>query len=542
MSNPKGNISKRFSGKPILAWAIDTYEVLRAAVKSEGFDYDDYIKRYREGSYKSKKLGELFDKAPFKLNLGGDTDKLKLIATDQPTGVFNFSLASSSLYAIQEYYSDVLAKEKPDRFKEFGLVAGVVPPDLVTQVKVFGKNSFLFIDKDDNGKEYNLKKQKKGQASIDAGVAHAKYKYASKNKKVYQTFNKKGGKVRYVEIYSLFYYAFSGDDYAFAVRHIPAFMVAEYLESIGIKTRIYMTRFVRLNMSRTNLLKQKNKEGVDLPMGNTPLGRSFGDCLFIQPIIAKDYAEEIDKAAAFTISSRSMQSIYGACAKYTMEKELSNNISAYGYPNFEQPQYWEGMERYRNKYQEYVKLGLFEAKEVLPEAMILYHEMSFVKELSDFFDTINSIFGSKNTGNTLLILDVNMFFVWWMKLSANTIKHKINLINSNNYRKDMAALYNDLEDCKFELDNIIKICVTPPSISKTMWASLSGYYRELGYRLLRSFKVVNYANEISLVEYIREITEEITTFADDQFFPTPEEEVIKRLEFKNVMNNEAKNV
>ena len=34
----------------------------------------------------------------------------------------------------------------------------------------------------------------------------------------------------------------------------------------------------------------------------------------------------------------------------------------------------------------------FEAKEVLPEAMILYHEMSFVKELSDFFDTINSIF------------------------------------------------------------------------------------------------------------------------------------------------------
>ena len=142
-------------------------------------------------------------------------------------------------------------------------------------------------------------------------------------------------------------------------------MVAEYLESIGIKTRIYMTRFVRLTMSRTNLLKQKNKEGVDLPMGNTPLGRSFGDCLFIQPIIAKDYAEEIDKAAAFTISSRSMQSIYGACAKYTMEKELSNNISAYGYPNFEQPQYWEGMERYRNKYQEYVKLGLFEAKEVL---------------------------------------------------------------------------------------------------------------------------------------------------------------------------------
>jgi hypothetical protein len=69
-----------------------------------------------------------------------------------------------------------------------------------------------------------------------------------------------------------------------------------------------------------------------------------------------------------------------------------------------------------------------------------------------------------------------------------------------------------------------------------------GYYRELGYRLLRSFKVTNYKNEISLVDYITEITEEITTFADDPFFPTPEEEVLKRLEFRNVMNNEAKNV
>ena len=305
-----------------------------------------------------------------------------------------------------------------------------------------------------------------------------------------------------------------------------------------------MTRFVRLNMSTSNLLKQTNKEGVELPMGNTPLGRSFSDCLLVQPIIAKDYAEEIDKAAAFAISSQSMQSLYRACARYTMGKEISSNIDPYGYPVFQQSQYWEGIERYRNKYQEYVKLGLFEAKEVLPEAMIFFHEMSFVKQLNSFFITINNIFGSRNTGNTLLILDVNMFFVWWMKLSANTIKHKINLINSNNYRKDMAALYNDLEDCKFELDRIIKICVTPATldVSKSNWGTLGAYYREFGYGLLRSFKIINYKNEISLVDYITEITEEITTFADDPFFPTPEEEVLKRLEFRNVMNNEAKNV
>ena len=541
MKDTVGKISEEFKNTPILAWAIDDYETLRLAAKAEGIDYNDYIRRYKQNSYDYYKIDSLFDNAPFKLNLGGETDKNKIITTARSTGVFNFALASGTLYAIQEYYSEILAKEQPDKFIDFGLVAGVVPPDFVTNIKIFGKTNYIFIDKEDGGKEYNLKQQKKGQAAIDDGVANAKYQYASKTKKVYQTFNKKGGKVRYVEIYTLFYYTFPGGDLNYAVRHIPAIMIAEYLESIGIKTRVYMTRFVKLTASIS--LKKTTKDNIELPMGNTNLGQNFSDCLLVQPILAKDYSEVIDKAAAFTISSAEYDKLYDACAHYTMNKELNRRIGVLGNPNFDQTQYWEGIDRYRNKYQQYVKLGLFEAKEVLPEAMIFYHEMTFVKHLNSFFNSLQTFF--KGSVSDLLVkLDVNMFFVWWMKTSANTIKHKINLLNSSNYRKDMAAIYKDLENCKFDLENIIKVTSKTKvlGVKDTGFTTLGQYYTKFGYILLSMFHIVNDKKEITLVEYVNEITEELSTFADGEFYATPEDEIEKRLIFKDVMNEEAENL
>ena len=42
------------------------------------------------------------------INLGGAFDKDRMIATDMPIGVFDFSLASKGLYKPQEYYSPEL--------------------------------------------------------------------------------------------------------------------------------------------------------------------------------------------------------------------------------------------------------------------------------------------------------------------------------------------------------------------------------------------------------------------------------------------------
>jgi hypothetical protein len=123
-------------------------------------------------------------------------------------------------------------------------LSGIVPNILVEFILIGGENKYFY--KDDNGVEYPCEKRVKGQTAIDRKVPNAKLEYKSKTKKVFQTYKRKGGKVKYVEIYSLFYYSRLNNDLQFAIRHLPAMMVAEYLESIGIKTRIYMTRFVEL--------------------------------------------------------------------------------------------------------------------------------------------------------------------------------------------------------------------------------------------------------------------------------------------------------
>jgi hypothetical protein len=243
-------MSTRFSKIPIIAWAIDEFQELKSICMNAGFDFNNYVENYRTRVYETK-LRNLLDASPFNFNLGGSTTKSKLVATDKPIGVFNFSLASNTLYALQEFYSFELAQADPNRFADIGLISGLVPNDLVDSMVLNGQRKFLFRDKKNNNKEYYCEKRKKGTTEIDEGVVGAKLKYASKTKKVYQTYLKKGGKVKYVEIYSLFYYAAVSTDFQYAVRHFPAMMVAEYLESVGIKTRIYKTRFCNIQSKVT---------------------------------------------------------------------------------------------------------------------------------------------------------------------------------------------------------------------------------------------------------------------------------------------------
>ena len=191
----------RFQGIPIIGWAIDSMETIREAMTQSRKDLTKVVKNYTDNSY-NQYISPLFTNAPFKLNLGGQTEKNKLISVDKPIGVFNFSLAAQTLYPLTEFYSFELAEDDPDRFSSLNLLPGLVPNDLVAK-RIIANQTF-FIYKDDK-KEYLLEKRIKGTTAIDAGIPGAKKKYASKTKKVYQTYNRKGGKVKYVEIYSLFY-------------------------------------------------------------------------------------------------------------------------------------------------------------------------------------------------------------------------------------------------------------------------------------------------------------------------------------------------
>lgn len=531
--------SRRFEGLPIIGWAIDSMETIRDAMTQSSVDLTRVVKYYTDNSY-NQYIAPLFTNAPFKLNLGGQTEKNKLISVDKPIGVFNFSLAAQTLYPLTEFFSSELAQDDPERFSNLNLLAGLVPNDLVSK-RIIGTNTF-FIYKDDQ-KEYLLEKRIKGETAIAMGVPGAKKKYASKTKKVYQTYNRKGGKVKYVEIYSLFYYTSLSGDLQYAVRHLPAIMVAEYLESIGIKTRFYMTRFVRISGSLQ--LKKKTPDGISLPMAQIPLSvandRKFNNgFLLIQPILAKEYGVEVDKAFAFCMSSSSTQEIYDGCVDYTYKKELVRDKAKYGDPDWRQDEYWEGVERYRNKYQEYTKVGVFQAKEVQPEGMIFFHDyaiknnfgyfMSKIVDVPDYQSRFKGQRNEKNQSEALEIYEVNRFFVWWMKTSGNTIKHKVNLLNSSSYEKDMKEVVKDLEETISEYKSICTDKNTPDQALEI--------FKEYGMRALNIYGITDaprydYLRDIPTSKnYMELIINEIMTFADGDFYPTPEESIENRLNFK----------
>lgn len=541
----------RFEGYPVLCWTIDDWEQFYSSLKEEdpNFDVQSYIQEYTTNSFQDINL--LFESAPFKLNLGGKTEKSKLVTTDKPMGIFDFSLASRGLYKVPEYYSKKLAVEFPDKFKDFELPSGVVPPNLVTQSLINGEKIFSYQD----GNEYfDCIIRQKGKTAKEDGVQGAKLKYATRNRKVYLTHKRNKGKVKYVEIYSLFYYTSLSGDTQYAIRHIPAMMVADYLESIGVMTRIYMTRFVKLSNDWT--LREKNQSGVELPMYKVTSSPKFYNSLLIQPIIVKDFGQDFDKELGFMISSYDYRKVYEKLSMWAVKKEVINQINendVYGFPNWNQTQYYEGLERYRNKYQEYVKLGLFKSKEVLPEAMLFFHDMVIKERMSGFIEKLTYYFPNysryNETGKLLTNVNVNPFFNWWMRLSATNLKNKIEIINSNELRKDLAKLNNEVYEFIVQLDNIVQI-TDDSIIHRINKGKLKDFYKELGTKILQStdentyefgYAIINKKGEYTFKRYITNITNEITTYAEGIYFGTNEDTKEKRNELLENVLRELEN-
>lgn len=523
---------RKFEDYPILCWTIDDFDQFRQAISATApsyFNFDRYVERYRSDVYE-RNINVLFSGTSIKLNLGGETEKSRITTTERPIGIFDFSLASQGLYRVQEYFSEKLAREFPDKFKEFELPSGVVPVNLVKERTDRGTLDFYYEDADGY---FPLEREQRGTAAINQGIQGAKLDFATKTKKVYLTFKRNKGKVKYVEIYSIFYYStptttsLEGDT-EFAIRHIPAIMVAEYLESMGIMTRIYMTRFVELDAKyRLN----RTYQGSELPMYDLAgAGRRFNRELFIQPIIVKEFGQELDKSLAFMVSSSSFNDVYNYIARYAQEKEVdasasTSGIQLLGYPNFEQEEYFVGIERYRNKYKSYVDLGIFKSKEVLPEAMLFFHDEVIATRLRGFADGLgNLLYRAKNKSYTelsekLADPDINPFFSWWMKLSANNLKDKINIINSNELQKDIYLIRSDLEKMVSDFYRIIDEVVNN---------EIKSYLSTNGGSILRGYKIINSQGNLTFKDYITSITNEITTYADGNLYATDEETRDKR--------------
>ena len=101
-----------------------------------------------------------------------------------------------------------------------------------------------------------------------------------------------------------------------------------------------------------------------------------------------------------------------------------------------------------------------------------------------------------------------------MKLSANNLKDKINIINSNELQKDIYLIRSDLEKMVSDFYRIID------EIQNT---SIQTSLRLQGRTILNSYKIIDYQGKLTFKDYITSITNEITTYADGSLYATDDD-------------------
>lgn len=532
----------------LYGWSLDTVEEFKAyydSVNTKGA-FDKYVKDYKDNFYDVQLL-KLFEGNAVNFNLGGENDKSKLEFTDKPIGVFDFSLASQQLFRVHEFYSEQLKKENLNLFKNYNVPNGVIPSYYVKKIVIQGINNFIFKD-EKTGKEYICIRRQKGltklleeqpnlQTKIQEGtgleipeIPTNKVKFASKTKKPYLKYKRQGGKVRYVEIYSAHYYTRMDKDFDFAVRHIPVLMAAEYLEKMGTLTKLYVTRFVIA--AKKPVPKEKDVlTGITLPLYEEwEKYRKPNRYYTIMPMCVKEYGQEIDKPRFFSVGSANYANLYYRAVDNMRYHELESGILDYGgNPDWTEKEYQEGFERFRQKYAKYSEKGIWKAKEVIPQGLIYFHDLPLNLKWVYFSKKAKEAF-KKNDISELIKNEpsVNKWFELWMKISAFTIKDKFDIFNSNKpskiYRDIIKQQQSILEEIEFmikiEKNNTFKYLLKEflEFVKVPLKYDASGNTVSIGY---------SYENPI---KYITEKINEMTIFAGNGIFATPEEQIEKRNE------------
>lgn len=509
--------------------------------------YDNSIEDYRNDFYNRRFKRVLFDFG-LKFQLGGSKDKARIVTTDRPQGVFDFSLASKGLYRVPEYYSADLAKEKPNRFDDYGTVSGIVPPNLVRSRIILGNKQFYFLDED--AKEYVCSQYQKGTTEIKDGVKGAKLKFATTTKKVFLKFRRQGGKVNYVEIYSLFYFTSVSGEEGYALRHLPAIMVCQYFESLGIKCRFYPTRFVVLGNSGARLREDDLLTGAKLPMYSIRNLKNLSSFLMVQPFLAKDYGEEFDPAIALSISQGGNSDIYDNIIQDAQKHDMIEDyFPTGGNPDWEEIDYRIGFERYKNKYIQYVEKGIFKAKEIKPEAQILFHSMSIKRNQAEIRTLVSNAIGEYNLDEAIQKSPFyGRFIEWWMRFCAMKLRDYILLLNTKEARKEMEMIAKEMRDF---MDEYFYYFNKPQNAEDTAFKdgmASGNYFNDIAQNeyLTLNFDYKRSTNTCTINPdvkgYLSNLINDVAIYAENQAFPTPIEQQEKMDELAENLYNELEKI
>jgi len=487
-------------GVPILCWAYDTPEAWQNAIGETL--YKQKVDEYRT-IYESE-IGPIIFDMGMKFNLGGEQDKSRLETTSRPIGVFDFSLASKGLYRVQEYYSQELETDYPDLFASFELPSGVVPPNLVDNVTIGGIKSFVYTY---NGKTYVLDKRQKGTTALQDGDKDAKLKFATTTKDVYLKFKRTGGKVKYAEIYSLFYFtSLEGED-EYAIRQLPALMTAQYFESIGIKTRVYMTRFCNPRES-VNLRQYDRLTNAELPMYRElvkMMGRasSTNDFIFA-PIIVKDFGQDLDWVSSLSVSQNNSGNLY-------------------------QP------------------IG----KEIQEDSQLFFHSQSIRSYLSStrriFTSAIRNNSNIQVNGDWKDILENSVvartFFEWWMKICAGRCRDTLMVMNAKEPRKEMQKIIDELRISIDDINSYLTIVVDQTLQNNALEMAIKNDIIQnnlVNSILAEEGLSTNFNREYNYENYLNRIIQDATTYASQPLFATDDETISRLDERAELLYNDIK--
>jgi hypothetical protein len=546
-----GGVFSNWKNSFICGWNFDNIERLKEMYtrrngSSSYSSWDNETEAYKD-SYEQN-IEKITTETNAKLNLGGSNDKAKIEFSDKPIEIFDFSLASQLLYRVQEFYSEKLKNENPFLFKEYDVVSGIVPNYFVQKEVLGNVTQFYYINSSTQNK-YILEKRQKGLTQVlevnpnletvmqnDMLIPIKPVKgivFSSRVKKPYVKYKKRGGKVKYVEIYSLFYYSNMDGDFAKSVRHLPVVLVTEYLEKMGTLTKFFVTRFVQQSLSNaTNPLQYDIETNAQLPLFDCVSlkgRRNFSDKLVVQPICVKEYGEEMDKSFVYGVSSerKSMyETTYNAMVQHELE---NNNTDPYGAPDWDDEYYQEGFERFRQKHNEYVAKGIWKAKEVTAQGLVFFHDLFLNNNWESKLTSLRRITETKypNFMNDYRLTsgierepfligyspeNINWFDLW-IRISANTIKHKLDIFNSNNPIKTYQIVFRELQEIIDEINLLI---------NNETNIQLKSFFESWANDIYRKYEINNPKS------YCENRINEMTFYAKGGCFATPDEDIIKR--------------
>jgi hypothetical protein len=111
-----------------------------------------------------------------------------------------------------------------------------------------------------------------------------------------------------------------------------------------------------------------------------------------------------------------------------------------------------------------------------------------------------------------------------MRISANTLRDKIDIINSREIKKDLIAINARLNDVVNEFKSIVADISTRKISPQSSAKNLQEFISDWGNKILTMYQIIGtYNGDVTYKQYILQITKEVTTYAEERLFESTKE-------------------